>query len=158
MIDIRLADPAAPELRTLLEAHLAHAAENSAKGRHHMLNPRSIRDQGWQFWAVFETDRAVGCGALLTLPDGTAEMKLLHIQDDMRGRGLARRMMEHLAEEAAAAGCRALVLETGSRNCSGSDAARGLYEAMGYAYCEPFGDYADDPSRVCMCLPLRDAA
>ena len=32
--------------------------------------------------------------------------------------------------------------------------ARRLYEAYGFNYCGPFGDYAEDPHSVFMSLPL----
>lgn len=158
MIDIRLADPAAPELRTVLEAHAQHASANCPEEANYYLNPYAMREKGLQFWAAFHEDRAVGCGGLLGLADGTAEVKSVHVMEDMRGRGLARQIMVHLGEEAMAAGYSALVLETGSAHCPGYDAARGLYEALGYTYCEAFGDYRADPASVFMHLPLRRAA
>ncbi len=158
MIDIRLGDPAAPELKELLTAHVQYSAENSPEGSNHTLDPQEMRDSGLQFWVAFHEERAVGCGALSALPDGSAEVKSVHVLQEMRGRGLARQMMIHLAEEAMAAGHSALVLETGSSQCPGYDAARGLYESLGFQYCEPFGEYAADPASAFMCLPLRRAA
>lgn len=158
MIDIRLADPAAPELHDLLTAHLRYSALHSPDASNHTLDPEAMREKGLQFWAAFLDERAVGCGALLTLADGSAEVKSLHVLQDMRGRGLARQIMVHLAEEAMAVGHTALLLETGSTECPGYDAARGLYESLGYRYCDPFGEYAADPASAFMCLPLRRAA
>ncbi|MQQ09855.1 GNAT family N-acetyltransferase [Epibacterium sp. SM1979] len=158
MIDIRLADPAAPELRMVLMAHQRHAAAHCPEGVNYALDPKAMREEGLQFWAAFHEERAVGCGALLGCSDGIAEVKSVHVLEDMRGRGLARQIMVHLSEEAMAAGYHALVLETGSAQCPGYDAARGLYEALGYQYCEAFGDYNADPASVFMRLPLRRAA
>ncbi|MBT8154758.1 GNAT family N-acetyltransferase [Epibacterium ulvae] len=158
MIDIRLADPVAPELQDLLAAHVRYSAENSPEECNHTLDPHAMRDKGLQFWVAFHEERAVGCGALSVLADGSAEVKSVHVLQDMRGRGLARQIMIHLAEEAMAAGHMSLLLETGSSQCPGYDAARGLYESLGYQYCEPFGDYSADPSSTFMCLPLRKAA
>ncbi len=157
MIDIRLADPAAPELRALLEAHLAHSQLHSPDGSDHALDPQDMRDQGLQFWAVYDNDSPVGCGALKPLPDGTAEVKSVHVCQSVRGRGVARQLMEHLAEEANAVGHTALVLETGSAACPGYEAARGLYETLGYDYCAAFGKYVEDPASVFMRLPLKVA-
>lgn len=158
MIDIRLADPAAPELQDLLQSHFAHSTANCPDEANHTLDAKAMRAKGLQFWAAFEDARAVGCGALLPLEDGTAEVKSVHVLKEMRGRGIARQMMEHLAEEAYAAGHSALVLETGSDQCPGYDGARALYEALGYEYSAPFGDYEADPACVFMRLKLKRAA
>ena len=100
MIEIRLADPAAPELREMLEAHMRHAAAHCPEDVNYALDAQALRDSGVEFWAAFHEERAVGCGGLLALGDGTAEVKTVHIVEDMRGRGLARQIMVHLAEEA----------------------------------------------------------
>jgi len=155
MIDIRLADPAAPEMLPLLEAHLAHSKAHSPDGSDHALTPQDMRAQGMQFWAVYDGDCPVACGGLVALPDGTAEVKSVHVAQALRGRGVAKRLMDHLAEEARAVGYKALVLETGSSAHPGFEAARALYEALGYEYCAPFGDYVEDPASVFMRLLLR---
>ena len=61
-----------------------------------------------------------------SLPDGTAEVKSVHILAQERGRGLARKMMIHLADLARTDGISALVLETGAAHLSDYDAARKL--------------------------------
>lgn len=159
MIDIRLADPAAPDLRPLLEAHLAYSTAHSPDGSDHALDPMAMRQAGLQFWAIYESDRPVGCGALMRFGDSSeeirkAEVKSVHVLEEMRGLGIARRLMEHLTAEAIADGCDELLLETGSELCPGFDGARALYESLGYLYCAPFGDYVEDPASVFMRLPL----
>ncbi|MFJ5777861.1 GNAT family N-acetyltransferase [Streptomyces sp. NPDC093094] len=69
--------------------------------------------------------------------DGDAELKRMYVVRDMRGRGLARRILVALEEDARAAGRVRMVLETGIRQPE----AIGLYTATGYEPCTKFGYY-----------------
>lgn len=140
MIDIRLADPAAPELSQLLIAPNCLCAAETPDATDPAHDPQILRDQGLQFWAAYHEERAVACGALQTLDDDAAEIKSVYVAADMRGRGLARQVMQHLSEEAAAAGIGTLSLELGASDCPNHGTARRLYEALGYretASCDP---------------------
>ena len=85
-------------------------------------------------------------GAFKRLSGDHAELKSMHVLSELRGRGLSRRMLDHLIAEARAAGITRLSLETGSQ--PGFAAARGLYTAAGFAECGPFEDYRPDPASV----------
>ncbi|WP_129308628.1 GNAT family N-acetyltransferase [Streptomyces sp. L2] len=69
--------------------------------------------------------------------DGDAELKRMYVVADMRGRGLARRMLAALEEDARAAGRARMVLETGTKQPE----AIALYESCGYEPCVKFGYY-----------------
>lgn len=157
MIEIRPADPGAPELRPLIEANLAHGAGAAPAESDHTFGVEELRGADVRFWALFEHGQALGCGALKQLADGSAEVKSVYVSDAARGRGLARRIMQHLADEARAAGVSALVLETGSDLLPEYDAARALYEKLGYAYCPPIPGYGADPNSAFMRLELTGA-
>ena len=75
----------------------------------------------------------------------TAELKRMYVVPRLRGAGLARRMLAHLEETAAAAGAQALVLETGLRQPE----AIALYESSGYTPVPGFGYYRDAPLSRC---------
>ena len=75
----------------------------------------------------------------------TAEVKRMYVVPRARGRGLARRLLAHLEATAAAAGARALVLETGTRQPE----AIALYESSGYTPVPGFGYYRDAPLSRC---------
>ncbi|WP_037317096.1 GNAT family N-acetyltransferase [Ruegeria halocynthiae] len=155
MIDIRQADPGAEDLRPLVQAHLAHSWAATPQTSNHTLDVDALRDAGIRFWAIYDGDTPLGCGALKTLPDRTAEVKSVHILSQARGRGLARAMMLHLADVARAEGAIALVLETGAPHLTEYDAARKLYEALGYSYCGPIFGYQADPNSAFMRLGLE---
>lgn len=154
MLTFRLADPGARELRPLIEAHLSHSQSAGPADSNHTMGIEGLDGPGMRFWALFEGEDPIGCCALKTLPDGTAEVKSVHVASRARGKGLARRMMDQLAEIARSEGVRALVLETGAAHLPGYHAARKLYEELGYAYCGPIFGYDADPNSAFMRLDL----
>ncbi|WP_170762469.1 GNAT family N-acetyltransferase [Ruegeria lacuscaerulensis] len=155
MIEIREADPTSDAMRPLVEAHFAHSETAGPAESNHTMGAEALAEPGIRFWAMYEAGKPVGCGALKALPDGTAEVKSVHVVSDVRGRGLARTLMNHFADLANSEGITALVLETGADHLREYDAARKLYEALGYSYCGPIYGYEDDPNSAFMRLALE---
>ncbi|MGW5633371.1 GNAT family N-acetyltransferase [Streptomyces sp. NPDC003832] len=83
--------------------------------------------------------------------DGDAELKRMYVIDDMRGRGLARRVLAALEEDARAAGRVRMVLETGAKQPE----AVALYESSGYEPCAKFGYYRFHELSLCYAKPLN---
>ncbi|GHI07049.1 GNAT family N-acetyltransferase [Streptomyces cellostaticus] len=69
--------------------------------------------------------------------DGDAELKRMFVVAQLRGRGLARRMLTALEEDARTAGRARMVLETGTKQPE----AIALYTSSGYEPCTKFGYY-----------------
>ncbi|WP_254444960.1 GNAT family N-acetyltransferase [Ruegeria atlantica] len=155
LIDIREADPTSDALRPVVEAHFAHSETAGPAESNHTMDAEALAGPEVRFWAMYDDGQPVGCCALKTLPDGTAEVKSVHILSRVRGRGLARAMMEHLADLARSEGISALVLETGAAHLSEYDAARNLYESLGYSHCGPIFGYEPDPNSTFMRLGLE---
>ncbi|GAB3173665.1 GNAT family N-acetyltransferase [Streptomyces incanus] len=82
--------------------------------------------------------------------DGDAELKRMYVAEGMRGRGLARRILAVLEEDARAAGRLRMVLETGTQQPE----AVALYTSSGYEPCEKFGYYRFHDSSLCYAKPL----
>ncbi|WP_037682756.1 GNAT family N-acetyltransferase [Streptomyces griseus] len=82
--------------------------------------------------------------------DGDAELKRMYVIDDMRGRGLARRVLAALEEDARAAGRLRMVLETGTQQPE----AIALYSSSGYEPCVKFGYYRHYEGSRCYAKPL----
>ncbi len=84
---------------------------------------------------------AVGCGALQRLDDWTAEIKRMWVAPEMRGRGLARRLLGALEDEARALGFARVRLDT--NRALGE--AQALYRRAGYRDIPRYNDnpYAD---------------
>jgi len=89
--------------------------------------------------------RPVACGAFRPMDAKAAEIKRMFVEPDLRGRGIARRLLAELEERARRAGYSLARLETGVRQ---AEAIR-LYEAAGYRRIENYGIYAGNPDSVC---------
>ena len=75
----------------------------------------------------------------------TAEIKRMFVVREARGAGHARTVLAHLERTAAAAGARAMVLETGTAQPE----AIALYESSGYTPIASFGHYWAAPENRC---------
>lgn len=75
----------------------------------------------------------------------TVEIKRMYVDAAVRGRGLARAMLAHLEQHAAANGAEVVVLETGVRQPE----AMALYASSGYVEVPGFGHYKDSPLSRC---------
>ncbi|MGW6905007.1 GNAT family N-acetyltransferase [Streptomyces sp. NPDC054940] len=82
--------------------------------------------------------------------DGDAELKRMYVVESMRGRGLARRILAALEEDARAAGRIRMVLETGIKQPE----AVALYASSGYEPCEKFGYYRHHELSLCYAKTL----
>jgi GNAT superfamily N-acetyltransferase len=82
--------------------------------------------------------------------DGDAELKRMYVIEQMRGRGLARRLLAALEEDARAAGRIRMVLETGLKQPE----AIALYTSSGYEPCPKFGYYRHYETSRCLAKSL----
>lgn len=95
------------------------------------------------------TGAAIGCGAVV-LGAGFGELKRMFVVPECRGRGVAKELLTFLEDQAAAAGCPQLMLETGVRQAE----ALAFYAGAGYLSCAPFGAYTLDPHSAYLSKPL----
>jgi GNAT superfamily N-acetyltransferase len=82
--------------------------------------------------------------------DGDAELKRMYVIREMRGLGLARRMLAALEDDARAAGRTRMVLETGTEQPE----AIALYISSGYEPCGKFGYYRFHEASRCYAKAL----
>jgi GNAT superfamily N-acetyltransferase len=82
--------------------------------------------------------------------DGDAEVKRMFVIEEMRGRGLARRILAELEEDARMAGRVRMVLETGTAQPE----AVALYTSSGYEPCAKFGYYRHHEQSLCFAKRL----
>jgi GNAT superfamily N-acetyltransferase len=101
--------------------------------------------EGVSFFLVREDGAPAGCGGLKLFGAEYGEIKRMYIRPQFRGLGLARLMLDHLADFARSQGVGLLRLETGIHQ----RAAIRLYERMGFRRIPPFGEYREDPLSRC---------
>jgi GNAT superfamily N-acetyltransferase len=109
-------------------------------------DPDHLAPPEGRFWIAYTGDRAVACGGFRFLGDGTAEVKRMYTVPDARSRGIGRRILQRIEDEARALGYVRLVLETGVRQPE----AIALYEGAGFVRVPCWGEYAGAPRSVCL--------
>ncbi len=151
---ISQANPTDADIRPLIEAHLAHSWAATPQTSCHTMTPEELAEEGLRFWVLKDGAAPLACGALKPLGDGMVEVKSVHVAEAARGRGLARQIMGHLIDTARRDGFATMALETGSADLPAYDAARALYEALGFSYRSPIPGYRRDPNSAFMELTL----
>jgi putative acetyltransferase len=141
-----------PAVHALLNEHLQNMYELSPPESVHALNLEKLRAPGITFWTAWENDLLLGCGALKELDRNHGEIKSMRTPIAHRRKGAGRAILAYIIEIAKKRSYERLSLETGSTD--DFKPAQILYESFGFRYCEPFGDYQDDPNSVFMTLRL----
>ena len=149
---IRLDDLRGPEIRELLEEHLRNMREISPPESIHALDIEALRRPEISFWTAWEGAELLGCGALKELDPRHAEIKSMRTASGHRRKGVARKILDHLLDEARRRRYGRLSLETGS--AAAFAPARTLYASVGFACSRPFAEYVDDPNSVFMTLEI----
>lgn len=147
MIEIRREDLMSPIAQALIDALNAdlRARYPEGDGMHYFrLHANEVQPGRGAFVVAYDAEAPVGCGAVRTIDAGVAEIKRMYVLPDVRGRGIARRMLEVLETEARSIGVTKLMLETGTRQPE----AIALYEKTGYSPTGPFGEYPPSPLNV----------
>ena len=104
-----------------------------------------LRSERMVFLGAVEDEEVLAIGSV-KLCKGYGEIKRLYVPQQHRGKGLAKKIMFELESLLADRGLAWARLETGIHQSE----AIGLYEALGYRVCEPFGEYQPDPLSVFM--------
>lgn len=152
-VSISPANLDAQDFRALIGAHKALMLETTPAESSHALMIEGLKAPAITVWEMRDGDKLVGCGALKRLSDGkSGEIKSMHTVAQFRRGGLGKAMLRHILSEAKTRYYSRLYLETGAQSAFAP--ARRLYQAHGFAYCEPFEGYWDDPNSVFMRLEL----
>ncbi|SFE63536.1 putative acetyltransferase [Bacillus sp. OV194] len=141
-----------PEIARLIGEHLQGMELHSPPESRHALNLEGLRKPDITFWSAWEDGELLGCGALKELDRQHGEIKSMRTSAAHLRKGVAKRMLQHIMEEAKRRGYRRLSLETGSMKAF--EPARSLYASFGFQYCEPFADYIEDPNSAFMTKEL----
>jgi putative acetyltransferase len=144
--------PLGADLALLFQRHTADMHADTPPESIHMMDAGELAVPEVAFFVMREEGVPVGMGAFKRIDAGHAEIKSMHVLSEQRGRGLSRRMLDHLVAQAAAMGFTRLSLETGVQPTF--IAARALYAKAGFTECPPFEGYGPDPNSVFMTRSL----
>ena len=141
-------DPGDPEAAALIACSDAYMSALYPAESNHFDGIDTLRQPNVRFVAAWHGDRMVGCGAVKRLagPPAYGEIKRVFVAEDCRGRGISRQIMAVLEQTLIASGTGIARLETGIHQPE----AIGLYRALGYRDCAPFGRYLPDPLSLFM--------
>lgn len=147
-IEIRMDDPRNGPIAALLHEHLHSMTLHSPPESIHALDIEALCKPEITFWAAWQANDLLGCGALLELDTAHGEIKSMRTAARYLRRGVAAAILERIVMEARQRGYERLSLETGSM--AAFAAARALYARFGFVECGPFGSYVLDPYSVFM--------
>jgi putative acetyltransferase len=150
---IRRERPDQPEVLALLAALDAYLASLYAPEDNYILGVDALRADDVAFLVARDGGRAVGCGAVRTMPAeaGTGdaaygEIKRMYVDPASRGRRIAGQLLAALEADLRGRGIGQALLETGRDQAE----ALALYRRCGYALRGPFGGYSDNGLSVFM--------
>jgi DNA-binding MarR family transcriptional regulator/predicted N-acetyltransferase YhbS len=138
-VEIRTADPDAPEALECLKAYfdeLAARVPGFDEKSFTLPDPgaASYRPPRGCFLVAWSDGMPVACVSMRPFDDTTGEIKRLWVHASARGQGLSRRMMQAVEAEARAIGFTALKLDTNSA----LGEAIALYRASGWTEIAPY--------------------
>jgi putative acetyltransferase len=137
---IAVDDPGDPQVRALLERHLAFCRSQTPPEHSFALDVDGLRQPSVTFFSFRDVDGTVlGVGAIKELDPGHGELKSMHTAARARGRGVGRALLNHLLAVARSRGYGRVSLETGTT--PGFSAARALYQSAGFRPGEEFAGY-----------------
>lgn len=99
---------------------------------------------------AFADGIAVGCGAIKPYDDVTMEIKRMFVLFEMRGQGIAGKILDQLENWTKELGYLNTILETGKRQ---PEAIR-LYLKKGYRIIPNYGQYVGIENSICMTKAL----
>lgn len=111
----------------------------------HLDNLDELKNPNVHFLGVLNNKQVIACGAV-KLFTGYGEIKRVYVPPHLRGMGIAKKLMTALEQILINNQHPCAKLETGIYQPE----AIGLYRALGYQHCTPFGDYNEDPMSIFM--------
>lgn len=136
-----------PQVRPLLAALDAYLGSLYAPEDNHILDEQALLAPEVRFLVAERDGDMLGCGATRRMPGEPAtggepygEVKRMFVRPDLRGQGLALRLLQALEADLLRSGLSLATLETGRDQI---EAVR-LYERAGYRRRPSFGGYPDN--------------
>ncbi|SDW81615.1 choline dehydrogenase [Pseudomonas syringae] len=156
LLSIDEGDPEDLQVAALLQRSEDYARSLYPAESVHMLDVAQLKAPGVSFVVARElhSGEVLGCGAVVSIGDGEAELKRMFVADNARRRGVGVRLLKRLEQLARDNGARTLLLETGVSQPE----AISLYRRAGFRDRGPFADYREDPLSVFMEKTVNEQA
>ncbi|MCI0922542.1 GNAT family N-acetyltransferase [Sphingobacterium rhinopitheci] len=94
---------------------------------------------------AYEANKPIGCGAIKEYGNGVIEIKRMFVSDEMRGKGVAGKILIELQSWAKELGYSKCILETGDKMIE----AIGLYKKNNFVVIPNYGQYSNIESSIC---------
>ena len=133
--------PDTADARALISELEAHLEPLYPRESRHGYSVDTLIAEAVAFFLIRNDGAPAGCGGIQMFGTEYGEIKRMYVRPQFRGLGLARLLLNHLADHARKQGVGLLRLETGVHQ----HAAIGLYEREGFRRRAPFGEYKQDP-------------
>jgi GNAT superfamily N-acetyltransferase len=144
-LSVKPEDPSLPEC-VLLFRHLWEAlGQLYGNTGPCEFSPADVQGPGAEFVVARLDGRPIGCGAILPLAPGVAEVKRMFVEPCARRQGIAGRILRELENVACRSGYAVIRIETGIRQAG----AIRLYAQAGYRRVERHGSHSDGELSVC---------
>jgi putative acetyltransferase len=153
-LSVAIADPRLDDVRGLVEHHLKFGRSYSPPQDAHALEVDGLLDPALTLFGIRRRGELVAIGALNPHGDQHAELKTKQTSEHVRGRGICSAKLDHLLAVARERGFEHVSLETGVHEAFAP--ARSLYASVGFAPCEPFGDYRPSPNTTYMTMRVSE--
>lgn len=151
-IQIKKDDLSDGRIIELLDLHRHEMFKHSPPESVHALDVVDLKSSSLSFWRAECDSEFAACGAIKELNAKHGELKSMKTADTHLRKGIARKLLLSLIEEAKQRGYESLNLETGTM--AAFIPAQALYKSLGFVECSPFGDYFEDVNSLCMKLVL----
>jgi GNAT superfamily N-acetyltransferase len=94
---------------------------------------------------AYDNGKPIGCGCFKNFNSDTVEIKRMFLTANYRGMGISKLILKELENWAKDLGFSKAILETGIKQYE----AIGLYEKVGYARIDNYGQYKDIMTSLC---------
>jgi putative acetyltransferase len=150
-ISIGPEDPRQADVRRIIAESGAYLQVLYPSESNHVIDVDALAAPDAVFLVARRAGEILGSIAFRIIAPGHAEIKRMFVRAEARGKGVGRRLLEALEDEARRRNVNRISLETGIRQPE----AIGLYRASGYQDCPPFGTYRCDPLSLFMTKGLE---
>ena len=95
---------------------------------------------------AFKDNEAVACGAFKKISNTSVEIKRMYVVENLRGQGIAQKVLAELEKWAGELHFSSCILETGKKQPE----AISLYQKAGYTIIKNYGQYENIENSICM--------